>query len=165
MRSKPLSWWVSQYNVFCKPTICAHRPRIYLRLIFWCLSELWHGSLFNSCFPSPSRVDYAKAHLRQCQQHCTSWNRCTDCLAHPDVLADCVLAQNATKQNISIYILHTPIRVRSMTIHLLVHRKATWWDLYKAASVASSISTNAGDLSDDALLNCCCCCCCWWTNE
>ena len=41
---------------------------------------LWHGSLFNSCFPSPSRVDYAKAHLRQCQQHCTSWNRCTDCL-------------------------------------------------------------------------------------
>ena len=38
-------------------------------------------------------------------------------LAGPEVLADCILAQNATKRNISIYILRLPIRVVFMTNH------------------------------------------------
>ena len=162
MRSKPLCWCLSQYNVFCKPTpigreyICALYSGVFQSY------DMAHSS--TAAFPAPAELIMPKPICANANNTVLAeTDVLTVCLAHPDVLADCILAQNATKQNISIYILHTPIRVRSMTIHLLVHRKATWWDLYKAASVASFISTNAGDLSDDALLNCCCCC--WWTNE
>ena len=56
--------------------------RKYIRALYSGVFQSYNMAhlIFNSCLPSPSRVDYAKAHLRQCQQHCTGWNRCTDYL-------------------------------------------------------------------------------------
>ena len=41
---------------------------------------------FSGCFCSLARVDYAKAHLRECQQS-TGWGRCSGYLT--DVMTDC----------------------------------------------------------------------------
>ena len=95
---------------------------------------------FCGCFCSLARVDYAKAHLRECQQS-TGWGRCSGYLCLTDVMIDC----KKLKRELHIW----PF--------IPGHWKSNWRDFYKASSLLSCVfhlQYYAGDLSDDALSWC-----------